>query len=490
VADPEAVLQGAAAVVENPDNRFSAIVEVELDQDADVIVRYGELALDHATPARRVPGATVTRIPILGLHADRTYQVQVTASVGESAWEDRVRSYTTDPLPAGWPVCTPTFTAPESEYSVDEVVCSNSRYGSSHVYSCWDRWGQPVFALQNDADDSLFSMSPLPEGGWASTSYNHSSLQYFDEFGAQTERFTIGWFRNTRFQHDWVDVHETTPIVEGPWAGAVVFATASYETFDDGSYKLGNGLIVYDRASDEVLYDFSLHGELGDQVSISPVMPYDRTGWGDYTEDWNHLNSILHGFDEAGQEYFLLSLKAQNWVLKLHPDTDEVVWRLGAGGEFTLVDDLEAAEPVALDVLEWQSHQHGMFDLGERGNRLLMFDNGYPREDENGSRWDLVYSRVVEYTLDPDTMRAELSFEWGPTDSADSDWFFSSSRSNAELLPGEERLIFLSGEQMRMREVAYPDGGERWQLDCPYDDEGMYRVHWFPDLYQTDWTFR
>jgi hypothetical protein len=431
-------------------------------------------------------------VPILGLRAGRSFQIQVTAATADATWADSIRSFTTERLPPGWPTCRASFTAPESEFSPDEAICSNSRHGTSHVYSCWDRWGEPVFGLQDAFDDSLFSMTALPGGGWGSTAYNNSSLQFFDEFGTQLSRYTVEFFRGTRFQHDWVDVHETTPIIEGPWAGAVVFVTATYEYLPDHGYKLGNGLIVFDPATEEVLYDFSFHGELGDGVAISPLMPYERTGWGDYTEDWNHLNSVLHGLDADGRDYFLLSLKAQNWVIKLHPDTDELVWRLGADGEFTLVDDIDAAEPAPIGMIDWQSHQHGLFDVHVEGDRLklLMFDNGSPRRDESGDRWDLLYSRVVEYTLDPATFLAELSYAWGPTEYGHPDWFFSSSRGNAELLPDGERVIFLSGEQLMMREVGYPEGGERWEFNCPYDNEGMYRVHWFPDLYQTDWAFR
>lgn len=490
--DPPPVINGVATVSANPDDRFAAIVEVTLDHDADVHVRYGDGALDHATPVERVTAGQPHRIPVRGLRAGRSFRLEAVAEEDGGSWASGPLAYATEPLPAGWPACTASFTADEAEYTRDEVVCSNSRLPDwGHVYTCWDRWGEPVMGLRTPADNSLFSMTPLPDGGWASTSYNYTELVTLDRFGAQTGRYSMLSFPGTRFQHDWVDVHEVTPIVEGDWAGALVFVTATYEWFSDGSYRLGNGLIVWDPSTEEVLWDWSFHGALGDGVAMDPKLPYDRWGYGDYAEDWTHLNSILHGVDEDGRDWFLLSLKSQDWVVKLRPDTDALEWALGVGGDFRLVDDVDAARPVDRPVAEWQYHQHGMWmvsDVGDR-MRLMLFDNGYPRQDESGYRFDWYWSRVVEYELDETTGLVELVFDWGESTYGAPDWFFSSSRSNARLLPDGERVIFLSGEQILMREVAYPEGGERWEMSCPWDDEGMYRVHWFPDLYQTDWIF-
>jgi hypothetical protein len=105
---------------------------------------------------------------------------------------------------------------------------------------------------------------------------------------------------------------------------------------------------------------------------------------------------------------------------------------------------------------------------------------------ESGIRWDLDYSRVVELELDEATARADLRYAYG--EASGEDWFFSTSRGNAFLLPDGQRAMFLSGEQLRMGEVTYPGGQLRWAMQCPYDDEGMYRVRWAPDLYSLGWA--
>jgi hypothetical protein len=84
-------------------------------------------------------------------------------------------------------------------------------------------------------------------------------------------------------------------------------------------------------------------------------------------------------------------MKSQDWIVKLYPDKDELAWALGFDGDFTLVDDLDAASPVEMDAYDWEFHQHGMRFLDNEGPRLdlVMLDNGYPREDENGPNWNL-----------------------------------------------------------------------------------------------------
>jgi len=490
---PAEPIVGTATLADNPANPYSVFVDVIVDHAASIVVQYGEADLDHATPAVDVAAGVVTRVQVLGLHGGRTYRLRVRATAGESSWTGSPLSYVPAATPPDWAPCTPTFYADPSEFSRDEVVCSNTLTSTGrHMYACTDMWGDPVYAIRTASDDSLMSMTPLLDGGWASTSYNSSKLVLFDETGAETREVTATYFGGrTRFEHDWIDVHEALQLTTGPWAGAVVFVTDAYESFDDGDYKLGQGFIVWDPVANEVLYDYSFHGVLGDQVAMDPLMPYSRAGNGDYYEDWLHLNSILYDIGDDGRPYFLLSLKSQDWIFKLYPDTDSLEWNLGNDGAFTLVDDIDASSPVVQPDLDWQFHEHGMSWVSRVGSRgdVFMIDNGYPRHDDEGNlRWDLYYSRVVEMRYDEDSRLVEMPFTWGSDILYAQDWFFSTTRGNAFLLPGADKLMFLAGEPEDMYEVGYPDGQLRWKLDCPQDGEGKYRVHWFPSLYDRTWA--
>jgi len=490
---PPIVITGSITTRDNPDNPFSAFVTVTVDHDANVAVRYGEGALDHVTPYVAARAGVPVDVLVLGLRASRTFQMAGDAVEGDATWTGDPVEYTTAALPRGWPTVTPHFYVAESEYDRDEALCTNGDLtNGTNMYFCFDRWGEPVFSMRTADNDQMLSMNAMPDGTWAGTSISASKIAFFNAAGAETVEYNQLFFDGkTRYEHQYVDSHEAYPITEGIWAGDIAFVTDAYEYFDDGSYKLGNGIIVFNPVTRAVDYDFSFHGELGDQVAFSDMMPYSRTGIGDYTEDWNHTNAILHGTDPDGREYLLLSLKAQDWIFKLYPDTDELLWRLGFEGEFTLVDDIDAAEPVEQPGIDWAYHQHGMTMLSSSGGRtrLLMLDNGYPRHDDTGVRWDLYYSRVVEMEYDEGTMLASIRYEAGSTNGRSEDYFFSTTCGNTEMLPGDTSILVLDGENHQLREVGYPDGALRWTADVESREWCLYRAHWYPSLYETTWRY-
>lgn len=471
-------LSADVAIGTNPDNPFSALVSVTPSAPSTVRLRYGEGAPDHTTPWFDVDGTAL--LPLLGLHADRTYTAVVDVATDTEAWTSEPLPYTTEPVPPNFPVCTATFTAPEAEFGADEAICSNFQGSDGrHSYDCFDRWGQPIFSARTPTDDSLRSMARLADGSWAGTGFTAPKTVFLNQASQDYFEVQASYFEGrTRFPLDFIDSHELLEIPSGPWAGAVVFATNVSEDLEDGTYVVGNGFIVYDRRTDTVLYDYSFVGDTSDGVSNDPKVAYSRGGTGDYAGDWTHLNSMLYGEDPDGRAFFLIALKAQDWIVKLYPDTDEIAWTVGFEGDFALVDDIDAASPSGLSDPDWMFHAHGMSWVAHDGPRmrLLLFDNGYPRHDGDAVLWDHPYSRVVELDLDEDTRLASTPFVYAPDD------LFSSTGGNARLQPAGDSVLFLLSEANQAREVTYPDGAERWRLVCEYHGEWMYRVTWFAAL--------
>jgi hypothetical protein len=431
-----------------------------------------------------------TQIQVLGLRAGRTFTLRADAMDGLATWSSEPLTYTTAELPTGWPQCTPTFDVDDSEFDPDEAVCTSGTFADGHdLYFCTDHWGEPVFAISTDDDDSLLSMEPLMDGSWATTSYNNAKVIFFDATGREVHTLTPSSFAGeTRFDHEFIDAHEMYQIRDGKWRGAVAFLTDSF-SYEYAGGVVGNGLVVIDPTTYDVLYDYSFQGPPDDGVSMDPLVPYTREGIGDFTGDWLHANAILHGTDDDGREYFLVSLRAQDWIVKLYPDTDELAWALGFEGNFTLVDDIDATSPVELDPTEWPYHMHGMTFVDAEGPRigLVLFDNGYPRHDAAGPNWNLRYSRFVQMDVDQDTALAQLDFTYGRI--VGPDHFFSSTCGNVELLPDGQRAIGVDGESDTMIEVSYPEGQRRWSMTCDTTDWCTYQVHWFPNLYERGWSY-
>jgi arylsulfate sulfotransferase len=88
--------------------------------------------------------------------------------------------------------------------------------------------------------------------------------------------------------------------------------------------------------------------------------------------DWLHANALQYTADHN----LIMSVRHQDWVIKIDyrdgAGTGNVLWRLGEGGDFSIVSS---------DPLPWFSHQH---DAGIESNGVMtVFDNGNTRVAQN-----------------------------------------------------------------------------------------------------------
>jgi arylsulfate sulfotransferase len=108
--------------------------------------------------------------------------------------------------------------------------------------------------------------------------------------------------------------------------------------------------------------------------------------------DWLHVNAVALSPADGN---LILSVRHQDWVVKIDyrngAGDGHVVWRLGAGGDFTLTN----AGPDA-----WFSHQHNVHYVDD--HTLVLFDNGNTRQASNPD----AHSRGQVWTLDEHTMTA------------------------------------------------------------------------------------
>jgi len=143
----------------------------------------------------------------------------------------------------------------------------------------------------------------------------------------------------------------------------------------------------------------------------------DAIGGVDYTEsyaDYMHANSL----DLADDGNYVISCRHLSQLIKISSTTGEVMWRMGKAGkqnDFTFIND-----PVEF------SGQHYARQLDD-GN-WLFFDNG--TYDSKG------YARAVEYTLDEDSITAELVWQYDHGQE-----FRSYSRGSTQRLENGNTLI-------------------------------------------------
>jgi hypothetical protein len=173
-----------------------------------------------------------------------------------------------------------------------------------------------------------------------------------------------------------------------------------------------------------------------DHVSVEPV------------RDWAHLNSVE---PFPGERALLVSSRNQHALYKIDRETGEIVWTLGAGGDFELAEE------------DRFFHQHAP-ELQSNGN-ILLFANG----DRNARR----YSQAIELAYDDVEMTAEVVWRyrhspeqfteiWGDADRLDNGNTLINFgfRSNSH----GSRLVEVTAENEVAWELAFPP---RW---------GVYRV--------------
>ena len=190
--------------------------------------------------------------------------------------------------------------------------------------------------------------------------------------------------------------------------------------------------------------------------------------------DWTHSNALVLASDGS----LLVSLRHQSWVLKINyangAGNGDVLWRLGPGGDFTLGNP---------DPAEWFYAQHFPVLLPSAGSttRLVLFDNGNARPDQNGQSCELsssCYSRAVILDLDEAKRTANVEWEYKPG------WYAFWGGSVEVLRDGSVEMTSstVNGGTSRSIEVTGTSTPQlTWQLDT--SDSQFYRAYRAPSLY-------
>lgn len=482
---------GQATLAQNPHELFGLLAAVEVEDDASVWIE--DLDGQVLSPPVPLAAGQAASLPVRGLPPESTQELVVVAGDGARSRATQAFELELPAVPADWPACQLTVPDDAGVLDDDAVICTNGvltdeRWGM--VY-CVDRSGQPRWAVEHPGGAQLRVLEPTDGGGFASVSMSTGKVSLFDARGELWAEHNILRFADqARFAHDWIDPHEVIELAEGPWAGALALLTVSTDTVrieGEAESRLGYGILVVDPATEQVLWDWSAHGELGDDLPIDPALDYARLGpSASYATDFMHGNALVHRVLADGSQRFTMSLRHQDWLIDVDVDSDAIAWTLGYEGDFTLVDDLDAAEPQQLARSEWFYAQHSpaWVEAGGERPRLLLFDNGHNRPDSA-----LSYSRVVELELDLDRGLAAPRFTWGSAEDGAEDHFFAIGGGDVDLLPDGRSLLVLKGWDAAFAAVlSYPDGALQWRYDCPDADDydEPYRARYASDLYALD----
>ncbi|MCG3221308.1 MAG: aryl-sulfate sulfotransferase, partial [Candidatus Heimdallarchaeota archaeon] len=184
--------------------------------------------------------------------------------------------------------------------------------------------------------------------------------------------------------------------------------------------------------------------------------------------DVSHSNSIFFDDDE---DMIYFNSRNTNTFYKIDHNTSTVVWALGEYGDFTLYD-LKGNVKNNLFY-----HAHAVEKIGD--NKFLLFDNDYHNQTDSSSK----ISRLVEITIDENTMTANETWTWeAPAN------YYSGYWGDADPLPNGNIFgtfgTFEHGSYIgigaRMIEVN-PEGDIVWEINFPMASYryGIYRAERF-----------
>ncbi len=200
--------------------------------------------------------------------------------------------------------------------------------------------------------------------------------------------------------------------------GDRISVQSEYQTVD-GDEVQGDRVVQLDQDNNEV-WSWSAF----DHIPYDPDDVYLGV-W------WTHINSVAVDLDED-VAWINSWVHSKTW--KVDRTTGEVLWALGAGGDFTAPDH-EAP---------WFAFAHSVDPIGD--GHFLIHDNGFSTRG----------SRLVEYALDESTMSAEIVWEYDGADD-DDEWYVASC-GDVDLLPNGNRFAVAHRNIIEVTE----DGEKVW----------------------------
>ncbi|MFX0107765.1 MAG: aryl-sulfate sulfotransferase [Candidatus Hodarchaeota archaeon] len=206
----------------------------------------------------------------------------------------------------------------------------------------------------------------------------------------------------------------------------------TYFTLVNYNVEIDDELYLFDR-----IEEYNASGHL--VWSLDTRLFISHTQWCPYSDIWggsrdvSHANSIFYDGDE---DVIYLNARNVNTFYKIDHSTGNVIWALGEYGDFTLYNETGGLRE------ELFYHAHAVEKIDS--NTFILFDNDYHNQLDGNSR----YSRIVEITINTDTMIANESWVWTAPRS-----YWSIIWGDADRLPNGSRLgVF----------------GAEWHPDSPY----------------------
>jgi hypothetical protein len=238
-------------------------------------------------------------------------------------------------------------------------------------------------------------------------------------------------------------------------------------TFKYNQKVIDNETYLYD-----LINEYDLNGNLVWSLDVSEFITPDM--WCPYEDlfmgypDITHSNTVFYDADE---DVIYYNPRNVNTFYKIDHKTGDVIWGVGEYGNFTMYDIFG----VEVDHLFFHPHSLERVD----DDTYILFDNDHHNQNFEGNH----KSRMIEITIDEDTMEAHATWVWRGTDKH---WSFL--WGDADRLPNGNRLgVFGAASHPGYEHGAHlievtEDGDIAWQFTFRTNElyrYGVYRMERF-----------
>lgn len=427
-------------------------------------------------------------VALLGLPADRTYSVEVTAIAGPERQTAAPVATTTEPLPPNFP----TFDLQTAELDRVEpglILTSGHKWmfimdtlgtvlwyyeASSFVYEV-HRTEDGLLRFNVDGPETFHER----KGRIAEIDMRGTLIRGWAPAGADDPAF-IPLDPSIEVLH-----HDVHPAPDGG------LFSLTLERIDEPAYPTSETDPLAPTApatlAGDVVVEVGPDGSLLGSWPIQDYIPPTRIGYGsvkddwwrmrygDFTHDWTHGNAVEY---DAARDEVIVSLRQQDSILFIDRATGELNSLLAPPGNWE--PHLDAKRFKSDDPsFRWLWHQHSP-EVMPNGN-LLVFDNGNNRANAYERRWppQVNVSRAIEVSLDHENRKVERVWSFSHRRNPR---VFSTVRGDADYLPQTGNIFVTFGSvwgepdgvQARLVEVTHTDPPEVvWELAM---DRGTFRA--------------
>ncbi len=355
-------------------------------------------------------------------------------------------SFTTGPLPANYPPTTFTVNVPPTQHDAEYPVVLFYLIGG-HWVTATDLSGNVIWYLPSE---TLWPMRMDPGGYFFAVPNDYLSWDEYDFAGnlvLQTnvrrineQLVALGYPTINDF-----NLHETRRLPNGNilLMGTRDMASTQYQggTQENPVDIIGDMILILDHNMQLVwAWDSFAHEDLSRKATLNDICTHGAGGCPSFSNQFTQANDWLHtnSAQLTPDGNIVLSQRAQDWVIKVNYDNGQgdgrVLWRLGAYGDFTLLNPTQGCgDP---NVFPWFTHQHdAVFQANGSGTQLgksvfTVFDDGNTRSAQCGGGQD---SRGMVLLLDEKHLTAYMQ-------TAADLGAYSGALGSGDLLPASDGL--------------------------------------------------